>query len=168
MNEEEESTDDKRPVDRNLVTHHMFKVGSIISRLVDLIWEFDFVRAAKGHHYSGVPTPHNLSMIIDQLLEDDTLSFEQGDVNRLKKMQEYINETLDTIFKEGIAKAELLWSVASHEEKDNFATYPAETFHELARTFATFEHISEMSWYLEGFSRQWREEWSKYIIKRAE
>lgn len=148
------------------VTKHAFIQGAIVNNLNNLIWHFDFQKQVNRHAYVGIPEPLYLIEIIRELIVDTDLGFARGDITRFENMISYLGNVTASAFEKGKQEAKNLWHSANSTQAEQYKNYKPLEYQPIAFSLAQ-EYVegSEVSWFVEGFCRQWGNEWMQYILE---
>jgi hypothetical protein len=149
-----------------------FALIASIVRLEQLVWNFQTINEEvdqRGHAFAGVPQPGLHVDIIDGFLLHERENFLPGDITKLEEMRAYLQEHIIPIFQAGEEAAAQRWTTATLDEQAKLAEMDFPDFrNEGKMTAPEGTSLTEQAWFIEGFSRAWREMWTEYLRKRFE
>lgn len=148
-----------------------FIKSSVFIQLQQLTWNFDEFAKRSKFLIVGNRTPDQLINIIDGILNDKgRLPLNTSNVLLLGRLRKYLADHVGPSFQTGKQAASLKWQSASEETKSRLNLYSdAELLKEAQAGIPdTLPNASLRRWYVEGFSRTWRDEGLDFLRGRLE
>lgn len=148
--------------------HWNFAYRYARNRLESLVWGFDFDKESDGHNYVGLQEPQEFIEIIDGLL-NGIEDLYQGDIATLKKIRQRFEIKIAPIYELGHQPAHQLWSEASTKEIQTYMNTSTPDMKRKAKeSVGSKLSMSEQSWFIEGFCRQWQHEYTEHVRNNIE
>ena len=133
----------------NLPIHWQYAAGNAFRSLEVQVREFDFVRTADGHTYSGLK-PQEYLDIVDGFLAEDSTVVPDGNRRALEKLRNLLVHQILPAFDTGRHKAIELWN-----DSDRVCgSVGTSELHAMARERSPFDG-AECEWFAEGFCQSW-------------
>jgi hypothetical protein len=132
-----------------LPIHWRYAAGNAFRALEMQVREFDFVRYADGHTYSGLK-PQEYIEIVDGFLAEDSTVVPGGNRRALEELRKLLVHHILAAFNVGWDIAIELWNDSDRE----YASVATSDLHVLARERSPFAG-TKCEWFVEGFCQSW-------------